>query len=106
MVRLERLLRIMALSIFLTRQLIPFLWSAVIASGKIMLLGVLAIWTGIPRSIEAIANEWLDRAMNAGLPSNIDNQLYWIFWLLALITVVVSWVILSFITVGLVYLIF
>lgn len=106
MVRLERFLRVLALTGFLSRMVMPVIGNVIFFALRLVFVAVISLWIGVPRAIENIANEWLDRAVAAGFPTNMDRQLYYVLWFLGLATVIVGWVIFSFITVFIFNLIF
>jgi hypothetical protein len=85
---------------------LPILWSVILFALRLVALAVISLWVGVPRAVDNIANEWLDRAIVTGFPTQYDRQLYYVLWTLGLLTVLVGWVIFSYITVGIVHLIF
>jgi hypothetical protein len=106
MVRVNRFALFVRNLIFLTRLATPWIWGAFVFTLSLVTTTAISIWVGVPTAVDRIANEWLDRAVIAGFPTQWDRQLYYILWALGLITVVAGWIILSFITVGIVHLIF
>ena len=106
MVRLERFLRTMRHLAFFARMILPIIGRVLFFAGRLIAVAVISLWIGVPTALNNIADEWLDRAVIAGFPTIWDRQLYYVFWALGLVTVVIGWVLLSFITVGIVHLIF
>jgi hypothetical protein len=106
MVRLERFLRVLRLIWHAVRLVAPLVWGAFLFTARLIAVAVISLWIGVPKSLDNMANDWLDRAVIAGFPTLWDRQLYYFFWCLGLVTVVTGWVLFSFITVGVVHLIF
>ena len=67
---------------------------------------VASFWNGIPNAAAQIADDWLGRAVDAGWPTLWDRQLRRVFLVVAFMTIVLGWIILSFITVFIVKRIF
>jgi hypothetical protein len=88
------------------RFFLPWIGRIIIFMVSFILTSVVSFWGGVPATANSIANEWLDRAVAAGFPTQWDGRLYFTFYYLALLMVVVGWVVLSFITVWIVNLIF
>ena len=106
MVRIERFLRIVALAGFISRTVFPVIGNVILFALRLIAMAVISLWIGVPNAVENIANEWLDRAVIAGFPTQWDKQLYYSLWFIGLVTIVIGWVIFSFITVWIVKLIF
>lgn len=60
---------------------------------------LIAMWRGFPQTIQTMADEWIGRAIRAGFPTAYVRQLRTVLWIVAVITVIAGWVILSHITV-------
>lgn len=88
------------------RFFVPWVARAFLFILGIIATGVITFWSGVPSRVDRIANEWLDRAVLAGFPTEWDRPLYYTLWVLGLIMVIAGWVILSFITVWIFHLIF
>jgi hypothetical protein len=58
-----------------------------------------SFWRGVPQTVSDIANDWLTRAAIAGFPTVWDRRLYQVLWVIALLTIILGWVLLSYITV-------
>jgi len=84
----------------------PWLVKAFLFTVRLVSLTVASIWTGIPSSVERIANEWLTSAVLAGFPTQWSRYLYYALYALAFTTVITGWILLSYITVWTVNLIF
>jgi hypothetical protein len=84
----------------------PIVGSFLFFAFRLIAMAVISLWIGVPTALNNIANEWLDRAVIAGFPTQWDRQLYYIFWCLGFVAVVIGWVLFSFITVWIFHLIF
>src|SRR5688572_26852166 len=104
--RIIQFLTLLQKSYFMWRLTSPWIWGAISVSFKFMLISVAAIWRSVPQVLEDTANEWVDQATFAGSPTNITPILYHIMWWLGLVSVVIGWVILSYLTVFITRLIF
>ncbi len=106
MVRMINFLTLMQLIHRALRFFLPWVGKIIMFMVSFILTSVISFWSGVPTMVERIANEWLDRAVASGFPTQWDRRLYYTFYWLAFLMVVVGWVILSFITVWAVNLIF
>ena len=106
MVRTYYFIRIFDYITRVIRFFVPWVARAFMFFVVLIATSVLTFWSGVPRRVDQIANEWLDRAVLAGFPTEWDSHLYHVLWALGLLMVIVGWVILSFITVWIVHLIF
>ncbi len=106
MVRMINFLTLMQLIARALRFFLPWVGRILMFMAGFILTSVISFWSGVPSMVERIANEWLDRAVAAGFPTQWDRRLYFTFYYLAFLMVVFGWVILSFITVWIVNLIF
>ena len=106
MVRMINFLTFMQLITHALRMFLPWVGRIIMFMVSFILASVISFWGGVPRTVERIANEWLDRAVANGFPTEWDRRLYFVFYYLAFAMVVIGWVILSHITVGIVNLIF
>jgi hypothetical protein len=88
------------------RWFIPWVGRIVMFMVGFILTSVVSFWSGVPAVVERIANEWLDRAVAARFPTQWDRHLFFTFRILAFSMILLGWVVLSFITVGIVNLIF
>ena len=88
--------------LFLGRIAAPIVWSACVAALQLIAVAVIALWSGVPASVENMANELLDRAIIRGWPSLHAPFLYNLFYALAMVMVLVGWVLCSYLTVFLV----
>ncbi len=106
MVRVINFLTLLQLINRALRFFLPWVGRIIMFMIGFILTSVISFWSGVPSIIEKIANEWLDRAVTAGFPTQWDRQLFFTFRYLAFAMILLGWVILSFITVGIVHLIF
>jgi hypothetical protein len=88
------------------RWFLPWVGRIITFMISFVLTSVISFWSGVPAIVERIANEWLDRAVAAGFPTQWDRQLFFTFRFLAFAMILVGWISLSFITVWIVNLIF
>jgi len=90
----------------LLQMIIPWVLRSIGFTLKLMLTAISSLWVGVPQATHRIADEWIDRAVAAGFPTIWDRKLYYTIRIVAFITIVVGWVLLSFVTVWIVKLIF
>ena len=100
------MVRITSLAWFVVRLATPWIIGAFMATVWLSFMAVASIWVGVPNAARQIANDWLDRAIRAGWPTKWDRQLYYALLVVAYMTIVAAWVVLSFMTVFIVRLIF
>ncbi len=72
----------------------------------LMGIAVSSLWVGVPQATHRIADELITRAVAAGFPTIWSDELYYAIRIVAFITIVVGWVILSFVAVWIVKWIF
>ncbi len=101
-----RFLQLMQLLSRAARLVLPWIGGLVLFMLRFMATTVVSFWGGVPRTVDTIANHWLDRAMAAGVPSLWARRLYHIFWALAFTMIFAGWVVLSYMTVFVFQLIF
>ncbi len=65
-----------------------------------------ALWSDIPKKVDTMANDWMNRAWRAGAPSDMMPTLYYTFSAVGYALLILAWVCVAFITVWLLYLIF
>lgn|GEM_PF-6913285 len=106
MVRMINFLTLMHLLSRLVRFFLPWIGRIIMFMAGFILTSVISFWGGVPAIIERIANEWLDRAVAAGFPTQWDRHLFFTFRFLAFTMILLGWITLSFITVWLVNLLF
>ena len=106
MVRMINFLTLMQLLNRAMRFFLPWVGRILLFMASFILTSVISFWSGVPAMVERIANEWLDRAVQAGFPTKWDRRLYFTFYYLAFLMVVCGWVTLSYMTVWIVGLIF
>ncbi len=94
---------------FLIRLLqivVPWVIKPIGGTINLMLGTIASLWVGVPQATHRIADEWIQRAVAAGFPTIWDSKLYYTIRIVAFITIVVGWVLLSFVTVWIVKWIF
>jgi hypothetical protein len=104
MVRLINFLRFIQLSTWAMRQFIPWVRRMTMHMASYIFVTVITFWGGVPSKVDAIANEWLDRAHLAGFPGDQLPRLYWVFYVLAFGMIVLGWIGMSFLTVFIIHL--
>ncbi|MCI0563787.1 MAG: hypothetical protein MN733_35380 [Nitrososphaera sp.] len=65
----------------------------------LMLVALGAVWSGIPRATDVIANKTLDKAVLSGVPTIYDRTVYTIARIVAVLTIVAGWILLAHLTV-------
>jgi len=88
------------------RFFLPWIGRILMFMAGFILTSVITFWSGVPTMVERIANEWLDRAVSSGFPTQWDRRLYFTFYYLAFLMIVCGWVTLSYTTVWIINLIF
>ncbi len=88
------------------RMAIPWLIRLINFLMKTVATSVSALWLGIPFTTNRLADIWSKRLVQAGIPNRYEEQLYSFFVGLATALVATGWIVLSFITVGLLVMIF
>lgn len=106
MVRMINFLTLMQLISRALRFFLPWVGRILLFMVSFILTSVFSFWGGVPAIVERIANEWLDRAVATGFPTQWDRQLFFTFRFLAFGMILLGWVTLSFFTVWIVNLIF
>jgi len=96
----------MQLTVFFVRLAFPWVRGAILFTLSLMATSALSLWIGVPQAVSRITDDWLDRAIVAGFPTEHDRTLYYIIWVLALSTIVAGWILLAYLTVFIVRLIF
>jgi len=93
------MVRIISLGWLAIRLATPWIVRVFLVTVMSCLTALAGFWIGVPAAVDKIANEWLDRAVLAGFPTQWDRYLYWVLRVLAFLTIVFGWIVLSFITV-------
>src|SRR6266498_3358268 len=75
---------------------IPWVLKALIFTLLLVATSVGSLWLGVPKTVRKIADEWLTRAINAGLPPSWESSIYSGSIVLAFLAVVAGWIILAF----------
>ncbi len=83
-------------------------WTArvCLAALEFLLTALFIFWQGVPQKARVIANDWLDHAYAAGVPTTHFPALYNIFCCAAFAMIVLGWVVLSYMTVFILRLVF
>ena len=84
----------------------PVVWFVTVASLQSMFVAVVAMWRGVPVTMENIAIHWQREAFLKGWPSSYDVQIYWFFYFLAGAMFILGWILCSYATILLLRLIF
>ena len=67
---------------------------------------IASLWVGVPNSVRTISDDWVDQAVTAGVPTEYDSILYYMFAFVSFFLIMMGWIVFSFITVGLILWIF
>lgn len=86
----------------IARFFAPWVWGVIRFTCLLVAVTMVSFWRGVPQNISLIASEWQVRANNGGFPMTWNRELYYVLWALAFVTVILGWVVLSYITVWLV----
>jgi hypothetical protein len=100
---MNRLIRLLRSAFFLARIAAPFVWMICVNTLRLELLAVITLWSGVPTSLDRMANEWLDRAIRHGWPTLYSAQLYYTFYGLALMMILIGWTLCSYLTVFIIH---
>lgn len=106
MVRMINFLTLMQLISKALRFFLPWVGRIIMFMVGFILTSVISFWGGVPVMVDRIANEWLDRAVVAGFPTQWDRNLFFTFKILAFAMILLGWIMLSFLTVWILDLIF
>ena len=88
------------------KAIVPWVIRAIAGIFWSMMVAASSLWIGIPASVNRIATNWQTRAFVAGMPTEFDRPLYYALCVAAVITIIFGWILLSYLTVGLLHLIF
>lgn len=88
------------------RFIVPWVFRVIIAILETMAVAISSLLSGVPQSMRRIATEWQRRAFAAGFPTEFDRPLYYTLCVAAVLTFIVGWIALAYMTVGLLRLIF
>jgi hypothetical protein len=88
------------------RMFLPWIGRLIMFMLNLIGVMVASFWGGVPKAVSAIADNWLDRAVMGGFPTQWDRNLYYVFWALAFGMILLGWIVLSYVTVWLVRLLF
>ena len=100
------MVRLTSLAWFIVRLATPWIIRVFMYTVWLSLTTVASFWIGIPNAVVQIADDWLDRAVRAGFPTQWDKQLYHVLRAVAFLTIVLGWIVLAFTTVFIVRIIF
>ena len=92
--------------ISLIRLAIPWIIRTLDYLIRMVVTAVSALWLGIPFTTNRLADIWTKRLVQAGISNQYEEKMYSFFVGLATAIVIAGWIILAFITVGLVGMIF
>ncbi|MFC1879102.1 hypothetical protein ACFLZW_04245 [Chloroflexota bacterium] len=82
------------------RFVIPWLMRVMSHTIRLIATSIASLWVGVPTAVNRIADEWSTRALAAGIPTEYDTFLFYASAGVALVTIVSGWIILAFVTVG------
>lgn len=81
------------------RIVTPWVVKFVLFVGRLIISTVCAFWTGVPTAVRRIVDNWMERAWEAGVPTEYGDVLNWIFKIIAYVMVFSGWIGLSYLTV-------
>ena len=82
----------------------PWVRRFIVGMVSYWVITIITFWGAVPAKVEAIANEWLDRADLAGFPGDHLPKLYWVFYVIAFGMIILGWIGLSYATTFIVHL--
>lgn len=83
----------------------PWIWGAVISIIRLMLISLAAFWKGLFEAVDAVASEMLEQAMQSGnVPPIWSEWLFWVFRVIAFLTILVGWILIARFTIWLTHL--
>ena len=88
------------------RFVVPIIFRAIFFTLHLALTAFLAVVSGIPAATTRIANHWLLQFVLAGGDGEFDTPLYYVLKVVAFLTILAGWVVLSYITTWLISMIF
>jgi len=77
----------------------PWIIRFAIFNIRTMLIALITMFIGVPVVCDQLANEWMIRAVNAGLRTRNEEILYRLLYLVAFLQYLLGWIFLSYITV-------
>lgn len=103
---MARIMMQMYFAIRFLQIVIPGIRNVVVGALKFLLRPMMTFWIGVPQATDSMANEWVREAVRLGAPVIWHRKLYYILRVIAFLTILAGWVVLSFITVWIVRIIF
>lgn len=94
MVRMIHFLRLMQLISRAARMFLPWVGRLILFMLGFMATTIFSFWGGVPKAVGAIADNWLDRAVISGFPTQWDRRLYYVLYCLAFSMIILGWIIL------------
>lgn len=79
----------------------PWVFRIAIFMGRLILNTVASLWVGVPVAVERISRDWMGRAVAAGIPTEYDTILYYLFKGVGYAMILGGWIGFSYLTVGL-----
>lgn len=102
MVRMMRLYFVLRLF----QMVVPWVMRSIGFTINLMWSALASLYVGVPQATKRIADEWVNRAIASGFPTIWDRRLFYTIRILAFLTIVAGWILLSFLTVWIVRWIF
>lgn len=84
------------------RWSLPYVWQVIGFGLGLVVSAFFTFWSGVPYNVDLMAREWRDRALMTNIPNQWDKELLFLLKIVGWVSVIVGWVILSYITVFLV----
>lgn len=101
-----RIVMFIYFTVRLLQWFIPWVVRSIGFTINLMWTAIASLWVGVPQATHRIADEWISRAVAAGFPTIWDRKLYYTIRIVAFLTIVVGWILSSFVTVWIVKWIF
>lgn len=83
----------------LMQMVVPFVFGALRQTVWLMVTGGAGFWSGVPKVVNRIADEWTARACAAGIATKYDSRLYRVMQFTAFLTFLTGWILSSYLTV-------
>jgi hypothetical protein len=92
------MVRIIRNLVMKVKYITPWILRAFWVMVQVMVLAAASLWLGTPRVVDRIAGSLVAEAVGKNLPENLDTILYWIACGVAVVEIVMSWILLSYLT--------
>jgi len=105
MIRMIHFLMLMRLIVHAVEWIVPRIRRGV--GGILLFIGtvVMVFWENVPGRARDMADHWIDRADEGGFDGNLLPTLWWIYFVFALGSMAVGFIVMSYATVGFIHLV-